>query len=140
MAMASINVNKKCVKDFLREGKQHPFLIPEYQRPYAWTDEQVVTLFEDLLEFTENSVENEDDMSSYFLGSIVSYENEAREQEIIDGQQRITSLFLLLRAIYTKLDSMPSKPQEAKHFCLKLNQLFGNKTILQVRLFFLRFC
>lgn len=37
------------------------------------------------------------------LGSIVSFENEDGEQEIIDGQQRITSLFLLLRAIYTKL-------------------------------------
>lgn len=130
MAMASINVNKKSVKDFLREGKQHPFLIPEYQRPYAWTDEQVITLFEDLLEFTETSVDNNDEMSSYFLGSIVSYENEMREQEIIDGQQRITSLFLLLRAIYTKLDSMPSKPQEAKHFLSEIKPIIWKQNNL----------
>ncbi|MDU5086913.1 MAG: DUF262 domain-containing protein [Anaerococcus vaginalis] len=38
---------------------------------------------------------------------MVAYENKDGEQEIIDGQQRITSLFLLLRAIYTKLVVSP---------------------------------
>lgn len=56
--------------------------------------------------------------SSYFLGSIVSYENN-NEQEIIDGQQRITSLFLLLRAIYTKLYKGEKKP-ESENFIRKI--------------------
>ena len=67
----TIEVNKQNVEMFLGSGKSKPFVIPEYQRPYAWTEEQVETLFEDLWEFTTISggVERE---SSYFLGSVVS--------------------------------------------------------------------
>lgn len=101
---ATIEVNKQSVKQLLETGKKHKFIIPEYQRPYAWSDEQIQILFDDLVEYTATS--NIKDSSTYFLGTIVSYENTNQEQEIIDGQQRITSLFLLLRAIYSKLISM----------------------------------
>lgn len=98
----SISVNKQSVSELLQTGRTKPFVIPEYQRPYAWTSEQIETLFEDIWEFatTTGGMNNN---GTYFLGSIVSFENEKMEQEIIDGQQRLTSLFLLLRAIYTKL-------------------------------------
>ena len=109
----TIEVNKQSVEALLGSGKSKPFVIPEYQRPYAWTDEQVETLFEDLWEFTATSGGTERE-GSYFLGSIVSYENENGEQEIIDGQQRITSLFLLLRAIYTKLVATPASERTAE--------------------------
>jgi uncharacterized protein with ParB-like and HNH nuclease domain len=106
MGNTSIQVNKLSVKQFLESGKDRKFIIPEYQRPYAWTDDQVQTLFDDLIEYTTKKAEKGDaeSESSYFLGSIVSYENKNKEQEIIDGQQRITTLFLLLRAIHNKLD------------------------------------
>lgn len=103
----TINVDKRSVKQLLETGKNKKFVIPEYQRPYAWSDEQLQVLFDDLSEYTHNT--NEDDESTYFLGTIVSYENENHEQEIIDGQQRITTLFLLLRAIYTKLEKSGSE-------------------------------
>ncbi|MCM3118794.1 DUF262 domain-containing HNH endonuclease family protein [Neobacillus sp. MER 74] len=106
----TIEVNKQSVKQLLETGKVNKFIIPEYQRPYAWSDEQIQTLFDDLVEYTEN-----DNESTYFLGTIVSYENENNEQEIIDGQQRITSLFLLLRALYSKLNSM-TETKEVKNF------------------------
>ena len=109
----TIEVNKQSVEALLGSGKSKPFVIPEYQRPYAWTDEQVETLFEDLWEFTATSGGTERE-GSYFLGSVVSYENEDGEQEIIDGQQRITSLFLLLRAIYTKLIATPAPERTAE--------------------------
>ena len=117
----TIEVNKQSVETLLGSGKSKPFVIPEYQRPYAWTDEQVETLFEDLWEFTATSGGTERE-SSYFLGSVVSYENEDGEQEIIDGQQRITSLFLLLRAIYTKLIATPvsERTAEANNFIGKI--------------------
>ena len=113
----TIQVHKKSLSELLESGKSRPFVIPEYQRPYAWTEEEVETLFEDLWEFavTTGGPERE---SSYFLGSIVSYENN-NEQEIIDGQQRITSLFLLLRAIYTKLYKGEKKP-ESENFIRKI--------------------
>lgn len=98
----TISVNKQSVSELLKTGRTKPFIIPEYQRPYAWTSEQIETLFEDIWEFA-TTIGGLDQNGSYFLGSIVSFENENGEQEIIDGQQRITSLFLLLRAIYTKL-------------------------------------
>ena len=117
----TIEVNKQSVEALLGSGKSKPFVIPEYQRPYAWTDEQVETLFEDLWDFTATSGGTERE-SSYFLGSVVSYENEDGEQEIIDGQQRITSLFLLLRAIYTKLIATPASERtaEANNFIGKI--------------------
>ena len=117
----TIEVNKQSVEALLGSGKSKPFVIPEYQRPYAWTDEQVETLFEDLWEFSAISGGTERD-GSYFLGSIVSYENEDSEQEIIDGQQRITSLFLLLRAIYTKLTATQASERtaEANNFIGKI--------------------
>lgn len=111
----TIEVNKQSVKQLLESGKKQRFVIPEYQRSYAWTDEQIQVLFDDLVEFTEENLDYGKDgtgytkskyESTYFLGTIVSYENDRNEQEIIDGQQRITSLFLLLRALYTKLKSM----------------------------------
>lgn len=123
----TIEVNKQNVETFLGSGKSKPFVIPEYQRPYAWTDEQVKTLFEDLWEFT-TTIGGTERESSYFLGSVVSYENENGEQEIIDGQQRITSLFLLLRAIYTKLIATPEteRTAEAKNFISKIEPTLWN--------------
>jgi uncharacterized protein with ParB-like and HNH nuclease domain len=117
----TIEVNKQSVETLLGSGKSKPFVIPEYQRPYAWTDEQVETLFEDLWDFTAISGGTERE-GSYFLGSVVSYENENGEQEIIDGQQRITSLFLLLRAIYTRLVATPASERtaEANNFIGKI--------------------
>lgn len=122
----SINIAKQTVKELLSSGKINKFSIPEYQRPYAWSVDEVETLFNDLWSFTEKGEEK-----TYFLGSIVSYINED-VQEIIDGQQRITTLFLLLRAIYTKLNEPEIKTPEAEHFIKeiapaiwKTNQLNG---------------
>ena len=106
----TIEVNKSSIKELLMTGIKEKFLIPEYQRPYAWTDEQVITLFDDLKEYTNNQNE-----SSYLLGCIVSFTNENKEQEIIDGQQRITTLLLLLRAIHKKLQKM-SDSKEKENF------------------------
>ena len=50
----TIEVNKSSIKELLMTGSKEKFLIPEYQRPYAWTDDQVLTLFEDLAEYPNN--------------------------------------------------------------------------------------
>ena len=114
MAAANINVNKQTVLQLLTSGQETPFVIPEYQRPYSWGDDEIYTLFDDLWNF---SIERgkEDSAKSYFLGCVVSY-HENSERQIIDGQQRITSLFLLLRAIFAMLESEEAKTEEAIHF------------------------
>ena len=120
MPITTLGDNKQSVKVLLQSGIERPFLIPEYQRPYAWSFDQVDTLFADIWDFTE-STGGPERSASYFMGSIVSFLNEHNEQEIIDGQQRITSLFLLLRAIYTKLVGGAQTP-EAKHFISEIEK------------------
>lgn len=120
MPITNLGDNKQSVKVLLQSGIERPFLIPEYQRPYAWSFDQVDTLFSDIWDFTETTGGPERS-APYFLGSIVSFLNEHNEQEIIDGQQRITSLFLLLRAIYTKLVGGAQTP-EAKHFISEIEK------------------
>lgn len=117
MAAANIRVNKLSVLELLRTGQEVPFMIPEYQRPYSWSDDEVTTLFEDLWEFSIDRTKG--GASTYFLGSIVSYkENEV--SQIIDGQQRLTSLFLLLRAILKSLESEENKTAEVNNFISKI--------------------
>ncbi len=72
------------------------FVIPAYQRPYAWTDDQTLELFDDLYSFYETAPDDE----SYFLGSIVLIKQDSKPPaEVIDGQQRLTTLTILLAAI-----------------------------------------
>lgn len=79
-------------KIFSSEFEYH---IPSYQRPYAWTVDQASELFDDLYDFYQT----EDD-EGYFLGSIVLIKQEAKPySEVIDGQQRLTTLTILLAAI-----------------------------------------
>lgn len=76
----TLEVNKQSAKQLLESGKDHPFVIPEYQRPYAWEDDQIQTLFDDLWDFTTSEGGGSEGKSTYFLGSVVSYENENGEQ------------------------------------------------------------
>ena len=67
------------------------FEIPFYQRPYAWTTDEVGELLEDLL----FAMKRGDDVP-YFLGSIVLVKDDGADSKVIDGQQRLTTLTILL--------------------------------------------
>ncbi len=125
MSETNIQVNRKKIEEFLGGAQDAPFVIPEYQRPYAWGDEQTQTLFDDLWEFSVN--DDKPKNSSYFLGCIVSFANEDGEQEIIDGQQRITSFYLLLRAIYAKLEKVETKQESDLYFLRQIGPLIWQK-------------
>lgn len=101
--MSKLNVEQKSIFALLSD-KKADFLIPDYQRPYAWNEEQCQTLWEDitLFAFPDNDYNAFNDSEEYFLGSIVTYKNEKNKSEVIDGQQRLTTLMLLLRAFYDK--------------------------------------
>lgn len=80
-------------------SSEFDYVIPPYQRPYAWTRDQAGELFDDLYDFFEK--ERED---SYFLGSIVLIKDEGKPlAEVIDGQQRLTTLTILLAALTSLL-------------------------------------
>lgn len=101
--MADLHVSKKTVGKLFSEMQNRKFVIPDYQRPYKWNIEKCETLWSDIENFAQTDAKSGAD---YFLGTIVSYVNDDRNQEIIDGQQRITSFMLLLRSFYKKLDDM----------------------------------
>jgi len=107
--MSKLNVDQKTINDLLSD-KKADFLIPDYQRPYAWDEEQCQTLWDDifLFSFPDNNYEAFDENEEYFLGSIVTYKNDGKS-EVIDGQQRLTTLMLILRAFYDKFANMQDK-------------------------------
>lgn len=86
------------------------FTIPRYQRPYAWGTEQAGELLDDLLSFMGNGAEAIEDINPYFLGSIVLIKGDAPDAEVIDGQQRLTTLTILLATLRATL---PDKFAEA---------------------------
>lgn len=107
-------------------GKEYPiskifssdfdYYIPPYQRPYAWTVEEAGTLFDDLFNFyKENTGDN------YFLGSIVLVKSESvPHAEVIDGQQRLTTLTILLACLAHKMSD------DVKLNCLSYLRETGN--------------
>jgi uncharacterized protein with ParB-like and HNH nuclease domain len=105
--MSKLNVDQKTIM-LLFSDKKSDFLIPDYQRPYAWDESQCQTLWDDIFAFAfpDNNCDNFNSNEEYFLGSIVTYENENNKKEVIDGQQRLTTLMLLLRAFYAKFGNM----------------------------------
>ena len=76
------------------------FTIPGYQRPYAWGGEQTQELLDDLLSALAAAPNQLGDAAPYFLGSIVLIKSEASpDATVVDGQQRLTTLTLLLSVI-----------------------------------------
>jgi uncharacterized protein with ParB-like and HNH nuclease domain len=102
--MAELQVNNKTIGKLFSEMQNKKFIIPDYQRPYKWDIEKCETLWTDIEDFAITEAKTGSD---YFLGTIVSFANEDKNQEIIDGQQRVTSFLLMLRAFYRKLEDMP---------------------------------
>lgn len=72
-------------------SKDYEFSVPDYQRPYAWGRDETLQLFDDLM-----SALDRDTDEPYFLGSVVLVkEKGSPESEVIDGQQRLTTLTIL---------------------------------------------
>ncbi|MGS1019433.1 DUF262 domain-containing protein [Burkholderia glumae] len=81
------------------------FRIPDYQRPYAWTVEQARELLEDVLAFTEEKGRPVPEMPTYFLGSVVLIKGDGPTADVVDGQQRLTTLTILLSVIRANVES-----------------------------------
>lgn len=106
--MSKLNVDQKTIMLLLSDRKSD-FLIPDYQRPYAWGESQCQTLWDDIVSFAfpDSNSDKFNTNDEYYLGSIVTFENnENKKKEVIDGQQRLTTIMLLLRAFYDKFGNM----------------------------------
>lgn len=99
MNINNINVNKYPISQVFDPESKVVFEIPKYQRGYIWGWKQWEALFDDL-------IENDD---GYFLGSIICINTtvdsiNSPKFEVVDGQQRLTTISLFLAALYTALN------------------------------------
>lgn len=130
--MSKLNIDQQTIKE-LFSNKKSDFLIPDYQRPYAWEETECQTLWDDIFTFAfpENdySLFNSDE-DEYFLGPIVTFKNSDGKLEIIDGQQRLTTLMLLLRAFFSRFSDMQDanakSTREDIAKCIWKTDEFGN--------------
>lgn len=112
--MSELQAGKKTVLELLGNEKAN-FHIPSYQRPYAWGVDECETLWDDVSTFTVPNNDPNEFLagSEYFLGPLVTYrEDGTAAYEVIDGQQRLTTLMLLLRVIYSRLEHMKDEDNE----------------------------
>ena len=138
--MSKLNVDQKTVKE-LFENKKSDFLIPDYQRPYAWQEAECLALWEDIFSFAfpdDDYSKFDSDNDEYFLGPIVTFKNDNDKMEIIDGQQRLTTLMLLLRAFYEKYGHMKDahsvKTRENIERCIWKTDEFGNPDLCKLKI------
>ena len=103
------------------------FEIPAYQRPYAWTTEQTSELLDDLLAAMGRH-EPIDEVPPYFLGSIVliKEQNHAISQ-VVDGQQRLTTLTILLSVLRELSNNIAAQLSLDKYVCEKGDKFAGSE-------------
>ncbi len=97
-----MQVKKLPIYEFL-EGRNKSFVIPVYQRDYAWKKSNCEKLWEDLLYIQDH------EKPSHFFGALVNIYNNQEEWMVIDGQQRLTTISLLLLALVNHLKVKPDK-------------------------------
>jgi Protein of unknown function DUF262 len=98
--MAKIENHKYTIEEAFRECF---YIVPDYQREYVWTDKEVQQLLDDIDEQIDGGRRRE-----YFIGTIlVAPTDERNHYEVIDGQQRLTTFFLLLCALKQRFAGEP---------------------------------
>ena len=81
------------IEDIFNGSDHVTYEIPIYQRNYAWGKDEIAELVRDVLDACVKQKEN------YFIGTLVTYDKGDNTFEVIDGQQRLTTLFLILKAL-----------------------------------------
>lgn len=100
--MARIENHKYSIEEAFRECF---YIVPDYQREYVWTDKEVHQLLEDVGEQIDAGTTRE-----YFIGTVlVSPTDQKGHYEVIDGQQRLTTFFLLLCALKNLFQGEPQR-------------------------------
>ena len=76
------------------------YQIPIYQRNYAWEKDEIDTLVRDVYDaFKNNDESKNNDGNNYYIGTLVTYYRNDGLYEVIDGQQRLTTIRLLLESL-----------------------------------------
>ena len=81
------------VSDLFDDDNKFNYIIPIYQRNYAWSDDEISSLLQDIKNACKKNKEQD---KNYYIGSLVVYRRENDDFEVIDGQQRLTTLTLIM--------------------------------------------
>ena len=121
-AERKISAEERKLLDIFNDHYQ--FTVPLYQRPYSWTPEEADELLSDLQDAMEYGAKD----SEYFLGSIVLVKRVGQpEAEIIDGQQRLTTLTILLATLRDLTENDKNKA-ELNRFIWQVGGTFAETT------------
>lgn len=138
--MSKLSIDQKNIMGLFQD-KKSDFLIPDYQRPYAWDEVKCDVLWDDLFDFAfpEENFDKFNEEEEYFLGPIVTFQNKEKNKlEVIDGQQRLTTLMLLLRAFYDKFtcakDSNTVETRKEIAKCIWKTDLYGNPKLDELKI------
>ncbi|MEQ2006270.1 MAG: DUF262 domain-containing HNH endonuclease family protein [Limisphaerales bacterium] len=124
--MPTIDAKEKAIREVFH--RDYAFSIPPYQRPYSWGTDQAKTLLSDLVAASATFQVGMDasKVTPYFLGSIVVIKQQTQpEAQVIDGQQRLTTLSLLLSALRTQFPNDDDKATFQGLILEKGNPLVG---------------
>jgi len=81
------------ISDLFNDENKCNYIIPIYQRNYAWGDDEISSLLQDIKNACEKNKEQD---KNYYIGSLVVYRRENDDFEVVDGQQRLTTLTLIM--------------------------------------------
>lgn len=98
-----MQVNKNNITQFLT-ATNVSFMIPVYQRNYDWTEENCKQLWDDIWYIAQSQ-----DNHTHFLGTICTKSMNSHERTVIDGQQRITTITLFMKAMHDFVDNQDFK-------------------------------
>lgn len=93
MSKAKEYVKTLTISDLFNGANKCNYIIPIYQRNYAWGDDEIGSLLQDIKNACEKNKEQD---KNYYIGSLVVYRRENGDFEVIDGQQRLTTLTLIM--------------------------------------------
>jgi uncharacterized protein with ParB-like and HNH nuclease domain len=110
------------------------FQIPSYQRPYSWTTEQASELVMDLQDYIKGKKGDIETLNPYFLGSIVLVKGDKADSEVIDGQQRLTTLTILFSVLRYLVEDIGIKNEITKYLGQKGSKLLKTKDTFRILL------
>ena len=134
MKSEKVKAKEYYIKDLLSD--KFLFEIPNYQRPYCWNKENVNQLIDDIIDAIENNRDEfSDDFDSYepyFIGSIILCTKDSKDDgsgvyDVIDGQQRLTSITMLVAAIRDLVENEEYKSTLSSLIYQKPNALMGTR-------------
>ncbi|MGL4655232.1 MAG: DUF262 domain-containing protein [Sarcina sp.] len=137
MFTEKIKAKEYFIKDLL--SPKFVFEIPDYQRAYSWTTENLKQLVEDINDSIRlNEGRDFENFEPYFIGSVVLCGKEYREDgfgryEVIDGQQRLTSLIMLIATIRDIIKNDEYRKVLSSLIYQEPNELMGIKENIRVK-------